>query len=334
MQQRIPNIDVIKGIAISLVVGGHVLERGFLFQSGFCYDLYNFIYSFHVPLFFLGSGLLITQKLTYKKIISKTISLLVPFFIVGSIYTLLAPQAEFKHLFFSQGKNGYWFVFTLFEIFLLFFFHQKIISFCQRIFGEKYSILYEICTLSIIITISGGLYIIFSSYHIGDFFAIKRVLAGYHFFIFGYWISNYDNIKYFFNKERVFTCNLILFLILFYISINLYSNELFRTIYRIPITLSIYYIIKNANLSRFTKPFEYLGKNSLSIYLFHYFFIIYISDFTQLLLPFSGNNDIPLIFLILIGYATITIICSLFCNKIISQSCFLSFLLLGKKMHK
>lgn len=92
------------------------------------------------------------------------------------------------------------------------------------------------------------------------FFAIKRVLAGYHFFIFGYWISNYDNIKYFFNKERVFTCNLILFLILFYISINLYSNELFRTIYRIPITLSIYYIIKNANLSRFTKPFEYLGK--------------------------------------------------------------------------
>ena len=234
MQQRIPYIDVIKGIAISLVVGGHVLERGFLFQSGFCYVLYNFIYSFHVPLFFLGSGLLITQKLTYKKIISKTISLLVPFFIVGSIYTLLAPQAEFKHLFFSQGKNGYWFVFTLFEIFLLFFFHQKIISFCQRIFGEKYSILYEICTLSIIITISGGLYIIFSSYHIGDFFAIKRVLAGYHFFIFGYWISNYDNIKYFFNKERVFTCNLILFLILFYISINLYSNELFRTIYRIP----------------------------------------------------------------------------------------------------
>lgn len=90
MQQRIPYIDVIKGIAISLVVGGHVLERGFLFQSGFCYVLYNFIYSFHVPLFFLGSGLLITQKLTYKKIISKTISLLVPFFIVGSIYTLLA----------------------------------------------------------------------------------------------------------------------------------------------------------------------------------------------------------------------------------------------------
>lgn len=67
MQQRIPYIDVIKGIAISLVVGGHVLERGFLFQSGFCYVLYNFIYSFHVPLFFLGSGLLITQKLTYKK---------------------------------------------------------------------------------------------------------------------------------------------------------------------------------------------------------------------------------------------------------------------------
>ena len=74
MQQRIPYIDVIKGIAISLVVGGHVLERGFLFQSGFCYVLYNFIYSFHVPLFFLGSGLLITQKLTYKKIIYKLVS--------------------------------------------------------------------------------------------------------------------------------------------------------------------------------------------------------------------------------------------------------------------
>lgn len=112
----------------------------------------------------------------------KNYKLVSTIFIVGSIYTLLAPQAEFKHLFFSQGKNGYWFVFTLFEIFLLFSFTKNHFILSTYLWW-KYSILYEICTLSIIITISGGLYIIFSSYHIGDFFAIKRVLAGYHFFI-------------------------------------------------------------------------------------------------------------------------------------------------------
>ena len=59
---RIVWIDAAKGIAISLVVFGHVLggamARGWLDQDAFAKFVYDFIYLFHVPLFFLLSGAL------------------------------------------------------------------------------------------------------------------------------------------------------------------------------------------------------------------------------------------------------------------------------------
>lgn len=48
-------IDILKGIGIVLVVMGH---------SGVPQWMYNFIYSFHMPLFFIASGWFLTTRLT------------------------------------------------------------------------------------------------------------------------------------------------------------------------------------------------------------------------------------------------------------------------------
>jgi fucose 4-O-acetylase-like acetyltransferase len=58
---RIVWIDASKGLAITLMVFGHVLggavERGVLDPEGPARDIYQYIYLFHMPLFFLVSGL-------------------------------------------------------------------------------------------------------------------------------------------------------------------------------------------------------------------------------------------------------------------------------------
>ena len=77
--QRIEWIDVAKGIAIILMVAGHTTIPKLIS---------NFIWAFHMPLFFIASGLCTKweEGVTYGDyIIKKTISLLIPFIIYSII---------------------------------------------------------------------------------------------------------------------------------------------------------------------------------------------------------------------------------------------------------
>ena len=92
MNNRILHIDVAKGIGILLVVLGHnwivLRERG---------ELFTLIYSFHVPLFFLLSGIFFNPaKPFHATLIEKADSILKPYFVtlLGAefISRILAPQ--------------------------------------------------------------------------------------------------------------------------------------------------------------------------------------------------------------------------------------------------
>ena len=57
-QNKITNISISKGIGIMLMVTGHIFV---------CSDnmfIHNFIYAFHMPLFFMCSGFLLYTKLS------------------------------------------------------------------------------------------------------------------------------------------------------------------------------------------------------------------------------------------------------------------------------
>ena len=89
--QRIEYIDFMKGIAIFLVVLGHVYQ--------FCFkdtgQVFQFIYIFHMPFFFLLSGYFAQRTRVnvdfFKK---KTISLLFPFVFGGSLFALLMGRCK------------------------------------------------------------------------------------------------------------------------------------------------------------------------------------------------------------------------------------------------
>lgn len=120
--QRIQHIDILKGIGIFLVVLGHVTTNN---------DLHKFIYAFHMPLFFIISGLFLHDQTNFIK--SKAKSLLIPYISFGLLtflYWLLIesrfrelPQGEtflsqFINLFFPTGTQYYniilWFLPCLF----------------------------------------------------------------------------------------------------------------------------------------------------------------------------------------------------------------------------
>lgn len=97
MKARIAYIDNLKGFAILLVVIGHIIQ--FLY----CPDkfdsnlIFRFIYSFHMPLFFMLSGMVTSMRLgnvgeLRQKIHSRFLQLIVPFVFWGGFcrYSLLS----------------------------------------------------------------------------------------------------------------------------------------------------------------------------------------------------------------------------------------------------
>jgi fucose 4-O-acetylase-like acetyltransferase len=77
MSNRLTHLDVAKGIGIMLVVFGHnwiVLD-----QKG---ELFNVIYSFHIPLFFFLSGIFFNpNESLLSTMIAKADALLKPYFV-------------------------------------------------------------------------------------------------------------------------------------------------------------------------------------------------------------------------------------------------------------
>lgn len=84
MNNRISYLDIFKGFGIFFVVFGHVTHIG---------ELRDYIWNFHMPLFFFVSGLLYNSNLRFKDFLLKRIkSIYIPyilFFCVTFCYWLL-----------------------------------------------------------------------------------------------------------------------------------------------------------------------------------------------------------------------------------------------------
>lgn len=130
-------VDIIKGIAISLVTFGHTAQgmaaRGWWDGRGFffCED---FIYSFHMPAFFFATGLFVMRSLQRRGVrnftIEKLKTILYPYLLWAVLYAVLEPfitrfknsHHPFDLRFFVvslfEGEQG-WFLYTLFVCLML-----------------------------------------------------------------------------------------------------------------------------------------------------------------------------------------------------------------------
>lgn len=152
-REKLP--DILKGFAIILVVLGHCIQEGsgelFSVRSLYFYDkLYQFIYSFHMPLFMAVSGYLCWGSMkravtgTEKKELLKrrAFRLLMPIFLwtgADTIRSLIAGSGEqiFHPVtlllsYFHDAFYNLWFLWAVFWCFLVvylmhYFFHDSVI---------------------------------------------------------------------------------------------------------------------------------------------------------------------------------------------------------------
>lgn len=81
---RLPYIDVARGIAIIFIVFGHSIV-----YSEHCDKIYSLLYSFHVSLFFIISGYVFKPKEEYYKFIeNKFFRIMVPYFVWSFIFLI------------------------------------------------------------------------------------------------------------------------------------------------------------------------------------------------------------------------------------------------------
>ena len=266
--------DYLKGIGIILVILGHSFSfTGFNLLDkekyyGYNY-IFNYIYSFHMPLFFIIAGFLSNKKYDINKFyISKVKRLLIPYIFINILDSI--PRYFFKSLVNNSSNDilriifysgvATWFIYTLFIIFLIFPLLDKYI-----LRKDKYFLF-----LILLILLN-----IFDSKIVNiNIFTINKVIFYFIYFYLGYMLRNYY-LKIiqsrWFNSTVLLT---LLYLFSFYAFPEYLKNNGTKIIYPIIgfiLSLKISIFLKKYKNIKFL---EFCGKNSLIFYLLELFYSV------------------------------------------------------------
>ena len=331
--ERIKFIDISKAFAIFLIVIGHTIVHSY--HIGIIYRL---IYSFHIPLFFILSGFTfkIKENETFVHFIRKKFRrILIPYFIWEFLflipYLLLGKQVssimdgtssfdffeQVANIIYGYGVNNLlkqnsalWFLPALFSTEILYY---NIIKFNKKSKFITASILFIVGLLSykfLPIYLPWGLN---SSLQIGIFFYI------------GYLLKDCNIFK----KEKkshicIVNIFLIIGLLIGYINKTTacidykYNNYLFFFLSSILLSIVIIYISYRIKENKY---FEYIGKNTMGILLFHKIIILIFQTKFGIISKLLINSNFIIELFIGIFVSIISIICSLIITKIVKYIC-------------
>lgn len=114
--RRDTSLDYMRGVAIALVLLGHVLQKEMRVDT----PLFWLLCDFHMPFFFVLCGWLSVRSTHFGWAFwqKKARSLLLPMATVGGAFALATGSG--RDLLFGDFHAGYWFLLALFEIWLMF----------------------------------------------------------------------------------------------------------------------------------------------------------------------------------------------------------------------
>lgn len=330
---RIKYIDTAKAFGICFVILGHCFLPQYI-----C----TYIYSFHMPLFFILSGLTFKSGSFKEFVKKKSFSLLLPYFLFCLAYFLKdtgvqilshsfdkqAVVKEFLGIFLCIERteymiNGLWFLPCLFVAEVLFFVIVKYIK------NEKFILLtsFLICVFQ---------YIMDRIFNISLVWCFDVALIVLIFVAFGYVFNN--KLDYFVNsfsknKAVCIMMSIVLLAVGYIVSVmnyNISSNyvqfsngfygELGLMLISALFSVSAI-ILLSQNFS--TKLSLFIGKNSLFIYAFHYFlFMGNVNErLVTLVSPYMNVNLAKMIcaFIFMVFALVISLAFSLIYNKIMNK---------------
>lgn len=312
---RVEWVDKIKGIAILLVILGHISDTKGCLQ--------NWIYSFHMPLFFCVSGCLYyineRQNMSisvFEYIKKKLARLIYPYFtyaLVGIVYQLLRFRCdEIKDAIFKtitlQGYSTLWFLPTLF--FAELFFHI-----CMRI--HKKGII-----LFLLIFFLGSFFCSYSE--INFYVMIYRIGVGVFFMSCGYLVYQLVIFKDFSRMSVVKTlCGLVLLINVFLACKNGFVDLHYVKMNNVflfwwgAILSSVCIIVIMSNSSSKKSAFSVIGRHSLSIMCISSLLPI-IGIFERIFGSLLGFEDEVFIFFVWLFSSVCSILCAVIVDKYLS----------------
>lgn len=327
--KRLEYVDVMRGIAISLVVVGHILQFNGLATDN---SVFEFIYSFHMPLFFAISGY-ITQKVTYIDSIErliiyckkKMLSIAVPFF-VWTIFVnnyILREEwiaLKWQSMIQSLMHPGLWFLKTLFMILIAYglgnYVYNKL---CKR--NRLYAFLLSSLSIAFVI-----LLIVYCGVE-------KKNLILFSFFFMGGAV-----ISLFPSMEKLCLSDMVSFFACLCFAILAthwkFDGGLLDDFYKIIISAFCFVALLNfckkfIMFDRFSKIFQLFGRESLSIYVMQF----YLCKFSNLKLQGIDINPLILFLVTFVVAIGICFICS-YVSLALKKNSYLGLLFFGKRLPK
>lgn len=300
MEQRDSYLDNVKFVLVFLVVLGHYC--GIYLHSWLMLGIYNFVYSFHIPLFIFISGYF-SKGITCQRM--KDINkLLIPYFFIQLYYIIFVKTIGY-------GQNWSWAIPIQGDWYLLgLFLWRLFIPFLNQL---KHPII-----IVFLVSLSVGFLREFNEY-----LNFQRIITFFPFFALGYFSESFfEHIKSYKNNIHtvIIAWTLIIILMLIFIGICNYSNSygdfirkifipyrgyeewflgfskfgvIFRGMFFLVATMMscIFLFIIPARKVWYTS----LGEMSLYVFLFHMFFVLLIKKYVAytpflselLAIPFS-----------------------------------------------
>lgn len=328
---RNPKIDQAKGLAIFLVVMGHVLNFCFYgdnASNSFCYKI---IYSFHMPLFMFLSGMVVKDSCLNLKNIGMDLNkrfrtLVVPMLVIGLIYAYSFGYTIIE-FFKEYNKLGYWYLMALFSLYVLFRLYSLVIHKIKKINLTREILVWVVCYLLFVCAMR-----IFPG-KISNMFCLGQACRFFPYFIMGYLFSKYkmDSIL---KLDKIYTLSLFIYVLAFVFEYKTNSIHFWIPIFEImqataAIILIMSLIWEQRNENSITQQFKFWGGRSLDIYIFHYFFYS-VSLYPCLTNYFQSNNNLVQELLVGVFFSIVIIYLSLMVAGIIHRSQLLNKLIFGK----
>lgn len=331
MTQRLDWLDFLKGVGIFLVVLGHI----YLKCIGCRTSVFDLIVAFHMPFFFMLSGILAwksIEKNILKSVLKKAKSLLIPFFVCGMAYALTF--GELHNFVWNDFHAGYWFLFSLFLCWIMFLPLSKVVYKIPEFKGKP---LVDAMILLIPFFVGKVINSILPSEYVHAL-TFSMTFSYYRFFIVGYFIGiiykyicEYSKSVFWgANMKVIFQtfCIISFILIAFCILKDCHpANVLSETGVQLTLSVSIIGVClayKETLPKRIVYMVLTFGKYSLLIYCFHYFVIRKIS-----LKEFASLSPFVL-FLVASFVAIAVMVITLVLAKPIEKNKYLAKIFLGK----
>lgn len=268
---RIEWLDYMKGVAILIVVVGHVAHD--------VRDSYHFtrpIIICEMPLFFMLSGILanrVTLRTVGENFKKKILSLGIPLVVVGTTYALFS--GSMYCFLFNLYHMGFWFLLSLLTCWLMFI---PLLKFIKYVFRDKSVIVARLGELLLFIPFV--IYKFLRGYlpeSVDEALSLNFTFTYYRFFVIGYFVGVYypqikSNIYLWLSAVATFT--MLFFTLSDAPILSIIPMTIQQLILSLCLSATIYICYKYSFV--FIKKFLIrYGKDSLAIYMFHIILLPY-----------------------------------------------------------